>query len=179
MAKLTDFQLLENVIIYMNRIAFYTENFTVTNINKDPKTVDAVMYCIQQMGKNAHQLSEEFIKRHREVSELDWLMPGMFKMDDYFLDEELWDVIKDEERGILVHYNTLETIYLKERQKPENKSIAKIPAKFIKNDEDVKLPLKSKQKEKTKSTTINDRKKGFNPRNHITSHSSIWTVKKR
>lgn len=74
MTKLYDFQRLENVIIYINRIGYYTENLSEGNLNKDQKTVDAVLYCIQQMGKNIAEISKDFHKLHTEISELDWIL---------------------------------------------------------------------------------------------------------
>lgn len=178
MAKLTDFQLIENVLIYINRIANYTEDLTEDKLYKDSKTIDAVMFCLQQIGKNIAKLSDGFQQKHLEISGIDWAMLAMLQTDDYFLDEELWDVIKDDNLGILNFYTNIETIYLKERQKPENKSIAVIPARFFKKDENEKLPLKKGTKMNSLSDKFNVNQKGFNPINHIASHSSIWTVKK-
>lgn len=179
MTKLNDFQRLENVIIYINRIGYYTENLSEGNFNKDQKTVDAVLYCIQQMGKNIAEISKDFHKLHTEISELDWILLSMLRMDGYFSDEELWDVLNDEIRGVFSHYHDLEAIYLKERQKPENKAVARIPVRFIRRDDEIRLPLKNISKEKPKSGIKPDNEKGYNPRSHIATHASIWTVKKR
>lgn len=179
MAKLNDFQKMENVFIYINRIASYINEVTEKTLFKDSKTVDAVTYCILQFGKNIANISEDFKNRHAEISKLDWAKMAMFKMDGYFMDEELWEVLDDEDMGILKYYSNIETIYLKERQKPENKSISLIPAKFLKRDNDAKLPLKNNSKEYPRIKTLANKTKGFNPRNHITTHSSIWTVKKK
>jgi len=179
MAKLNDFQLFENVLIYINRIANYTENLTEDKLNNDLKTTDAVMYCIQQIGKNIAKISNGFQQKHREISGIDWAMLALLQKDDYFSNEDLWDIINDESGGILNFYTNMETIYLKERQKPENKTIARIPARYFKKDENEKLPLKKGTKVNSLSDNLNVSKKGFNPINHIASHSSIWTVKKK
>jgi uncharacterized protein with HEPN domain len=177
MAKLTDFELIENVLISIYRIAYYSENLTDNKLNEDPKSSDAIKYCLLQLGKNISKISKEFQQNYTALSGIDWALLAMFKMDGYFLDEELWEVINDEERGVLSYFDDIETIYLKERQKPENKEIAVIPAKFFKKDDT--LLLKKKQHKTSSFDNLSDKSKGFNPRNHITSHSSIWTLKKK
>jgi|GEM_PF-3051095 len=179
MAKLNDFQKMENVFIYINRIASYINDVTEETLFNDSKTVDAITYCIQQFGKNIADISEDFKNRHMEISKLDWAKMAMFKMDGYFMDEELWEVLNDEDMGILNYYSNIETIYLKERQKSENKSISLISARFLKGDNNVKLPLKNNPNEYPRIKISTNKTKGFSPRNHITSHSSIWAVKKR
>jgi len=177
MAKLSDFELIENALISIYRIAYYSENLTENKLNEDPKSSDAIKYCLIQLGKNISKISKEFQQKYTELSGIDWAMLAMFKMDGYFLDEELWEVINDEERGILSYFDDIETIYLKARQKPENKEIAVIPARFFKKDDT--LPLKKKPHKNSSLNNFKVKSKGFNPRNHITTHSSIWTVKKK
>lgn len=179
MAKLTDFQRIENTFIYINRIASYINDVTETTLFKDSKTVDAIMYSILQLGKNISKLSDEFKKRHVEISGISCAMLAMFETDGYFMDEELWEVVNTEERGILSFYSKIETIYLKERQKPENKSISLIPAKYLKQEETVVLPQKKGVKKNFLFENPSITKNGFNPINYITTHSSIWTVKKK
>lgn len=84
MPKLTDFQLFENAFIFVSRINYYTENLSEEKLVKDIKTTDAVMFCIQQLGKNLSKISEVFQKRNKELSGIDWSMLSMFQMDDYF-----------------------------------------------------------------------------------------------
>ncbi|MCK3683990.1 hypothetical protein [Maribellus sp. YY47] len=177
MAKLTDFQFLENVLIYSSRIAVYTEKLDEGNFLNDRKTVDAVLYCVLQFGKNVSSISDGFKKNHTEIMGMDWAMLAILYSDDHFDEEELWDIVYGDDVGILKFYPVIESMYLRERQKLGNSEIARIPARAFKTEDT--LPLRKGKVQSFKFDASIDKKRGFNPMNHITSHSSIWTVKKR
>ena len=160
MSKLNDFQLFENVLIYLARIEHYNKDLTQSFQNKDFKTQDAILYCIQQFGNCISDISDGFKKRNSQIDILQWHIYSGFANDEYFSEDDLFEVID----SLLLNLDKIETIYLKERQKPENSNFALIPAKAFENSKDAPLPLKKGANNNLQFDSLKDKKRGFNPR---------------
>ena len=72
MAKLTDFELLQNVVIYLHQIIHYSDGMTEEALKKDLKPTDAICYCTMQFGENISEISDEFKSENPLISPLDW-----------------------------------------------------------------------------------------------------------
>jgi len=156
MAKLTDFELLQNAVIFLHRIMYYSEGMTEKQLIKDIKATDAICYCSIQFGENISKISDDFKSRNSQLSPINWAFMSDFSMNHFFDIEDIWDVIYSEDGGLASFLPPLMKVY---EANNEGKST-------VKEDAGTK---------DGKNNSLIDKKY----KHSIHSHSSIWTVKKR
>jgi uncharacterized protein with HEPN domain len=154
MAKLKDLDFFHNIHLGFCRILYYTENFTKDQLQEDIKTQDAVAYCLQQIGRNANKLSYTFKKQNELDDKGDWLLLAMFDMDNFFMSEDLWEMIYDDSNGLAKMFRSIHKI-------------------------DNVLNGKTEKASDSPKIRVDDLPLTTNYRYPIHTKSSIWTVRKR
>ncbi len=161
MAKLTSLDHLENIMVSLNRIAFYVSGLKETQFEDDIKTKDAVYRCIEILGFSSSQLPKELTGKYPQIS---WAMINMLCVQNCFSDDDLWSILHDQDFGLLKYKAKIERILENEQEQltvyknSKNKlSMPEIPEPTL----NVKINLT------------------MNYKYPIKTSSSIWTVKKR
>lgn len=147
MNKLEDRDYIFNINLMLIRIEYYTKGLTETEFYNDPKVRDAVSFCIMNLGYAISKLSDNIRNEYIKDS-LSFFT--IFQKLGTFGDEELWEMLKDKENGLLNHSKRIKEMYdyeCNEKKKPNQ--IIKSKIEFT---TDYKYPIKTS--------------------------SSIWTVKK-
>lgn len=147
---------LENMVLALNRIEFYTNGLSEDSFNNDIKIQDAVAYCILRFGIAASKLPKEIYSKY--YSEIDWCLFQMLRELSCSPSEDIWQIIFAEEIGLLCNKKKIEEILRIENGENLDTNDSSSPRKTNKNNSNVwdanyKYPIKTK--------------------------SSIWTVKKK
>lgn len=150
MSKLNNKDYIYNINLCFIRIESYISGMTESNFDDDPKTRDAVSYCLLNLGKNYSELSTDMKKTYNGFSSI----IGMLHKPGCFAEEDLWEVLKNEDIGILQYSDLAQKMFdieLNGKKKTEQKIKTKAPK--VEYILDYKYPIRTK--------------------------SSIWTVKNR
>ena len=155
MGKLTDDQLFENIHTSFCRIHFYSKNLSEEELLNDIKTQDAIAYCLLIIGKCCNQLSDSFKKKQNILKPEEWPFLALFMMDYFYQQEEIWNVLHDEDFGIITNYLRKVQLLYKEEKTNKNR------IRKTDSSKDENLPFCTEYKYA------------------IHSKNSLWTVKKR
>ncbi len=88
---------LEDILLSINRIAEYTENYTFLDFKRDYKTVDAVIRNFEVIGEASNNVPEEIKEQHPEVPWAEMYLLRNKVTHEYFgVDYEIiWDIAKN------------------------------------------------------------------------------------
>jgi len=153
MSKLSDKDLIYNVHLGFCRVIYYMHGLSSSDFYNDIKTQDAVKYNLGKIGIWSSKLKELYPAKY---SEFPWYIT-MLNMEGFFAEEELWEIIKGKENGILLYFDQIEKMFVAEN--PEEAKEFQIRNSLNRIIDNVQLSTNYKYP--------------------IHSKSSQWTVKKR
>ena len=152
MNNLRDKDCIHNITIAMIRINFYLDGMTELEFNKDIKTQDAVSYCLLKLATQIKELPN----RIKDSLSGFILIFGAFQEIKNFTEDDLWDVLKNEDIGLLKHTNLIYEFY----------------------DTEVNGVLKDKTKRKGEKIKVPEIEYTWDYKYPTKTKSSIWPVKK-
>ena len=87
----------EDILLAIERIESYTEKLDFEEFRKDEKSVDAVLFNLENIGEAAKNLPEDF----KEETDIEWSDIAGFRdfiVHQYFRadPEIIWDIIENE-----------------------------------------------------------------------------------
>ena len=126
MSKLNDKDYIENIHLAYIRINYYLSGMTESEFNEDPKTRDAISYCLLKLGKSISALSIEIRDSYNGFPSI----IGLYGEMNNFSDEELWEMLNNSEFGVLQYSDFFNNMYegeingkKKTKNIPENKKV--------------------------------------------------------
>ena len=153
MSKLSDKNLIYNVYVGFCRIKYYMQCLSNSEFEEDIKTRDAVKYNLINIGMWSNRLSTDFTVKYSDFP----FLITMLHMNGFFDEEELWELIKNKENGIMQYFDKVEKIFAAENpDEAKEFQIRNSPNRIRDN-----VPLST------------------NYKYPIHSKSSLWTVKKK
>jgi hypothetical protein len=161
MAGLTYLDHIHNLALCSVRIKYYLVGITRDQFEEDPKTRDAVRYCLYIMGKSLEGITNKILKEYPGFPP--WLKLVLC-LDGGYGEDELWDVLKDSEVGVMRYFNKFERMYELE---------------LLSTSEAEKQKLKLFTTFEDKVATKKDLSLDTNYKYPVTTKRSIWTVKKK
>lgn len=154
MSKLTDKDLIYNVFVSYCRVKYYILGLSRSEFDIDIKARDAVAYNLSKIGIWSDRLSNEFKEKY---SDFPWAWLGMLNNEFFLSEEEIWEIIKSKENGILIYFEQVEKMFVAENP-----------------DEAKKLEIRSNPNRTRDNVPLST-----NYKYPIHSKSSQWTVKKK
>lgn len=95
---------LRSIYIALARIENYTSRLDQTTFQKDLRTIDAVIRCLQIIGSMSEKISKPFKKDYASIPWDNFIKCG--KMSQ-FQESQVWNLIKNESIGLLKYLNSI------------------------------------------------------------------------